>query len=80
MNVMFGILAAIFAVLLVLSIRKNSKIYALLRKSEQKISRLQSDNEKLKTALKFGIEALQSDKQEKLNLKIQNARLKRGKL
>lgn len=80
MNVIFGILAAIFAVLLVLSIRKNSKIYALLRKSEQKISRLQSDNEKLKTALKFGIEALQSDKQEKLNLKIQNARLKRGKL
>jgi len=80
MNVMFGILAAIFAVLLVLSIRKNSKIYALLRKSEQKISKLQSDNEKLKTALKFGIEALQSDKQEKLNLKIQNARLKRGKL
>lgn len=80
MNVMFGILAAIFAVLLVLSIRKNSKIYALLRKSEQKISKLQSDNEKLKTALRFGIEALQSDKQEKLNLKIQNARLKRGKL
>ena len=80
MNVIFGILAAIFAALLVLSIRKNSKIYALLRKSEQKISKLQSDNEKLKTALKFGIEALQSDKQEKLNLKIQNARLKRGKL
>lgn len=80
MNVIFGILAAIFAVLLVLSIRKNSKIYALLRKSEQKISKLQSDNEKLKTALRFGIEALQSDKQEKLNLKIQNARLKRGKL
>ena len=80
MNVMFGILAAIFAVLLVLSIRKNSKIYALLRKSEQKISKLQSDNEKLKTVLRFGIEALQSDKQEKLNLKIQNARLKRGKL
>ena len=80
MNVIFGILAAIFAALLVLSIRKNSKIYALLRKSEQKISRLQSDNEKLKTALRFGIEALQSDKQEKLNLKIQNARLKRGKL
>ena len=80
MNMMFGILAAIFAVLLVLSIRKNSKIYALLRKSEQKISKLQSDNEKLKTALKFGIEALQSDKQEKLNLKIQNAKLKRGKL
>ena len=80
MSVIFGILAAIFAVLLVLSIRKNSKIYALLRKSEQKILKLQSDNEKLKTALKFGIEALQSDKQEKLNLKIQNARLKRGKL
>ena len=80
MSVIFGILAAIFAVLLVLSIRKNSKIYALLRKSEQKISKLQSDNEKLKTALRFGIEALQSDKQEKLNLKIQNARLKRGKL
>ena len=80
MNLIFGILAAIFAVLLVLSIRKNSKIYALLRKSEQKISKLQSDNEKLKTALRFGIEALQSDKQEKLNLKIQNARLKRGKL
>lgn len=80
MNVIFGILAAIFAALLVLSIRKNSKIYALLRKSEQKISKLQSDNEKLKTALRFGIEALQSDKQEKLNLKIQNARLKRGKL
>ena len=80
MNVILGILAAIFAVLLVLSIRKNSKIYALLRKSEQKISKLQSDNEKLKTALRFGIEALQSDKQEKLNLKIQNARLKRGKL
>ena len=80
MNVIFGILAAIFAVLLVLSIRKNSKIYALLRKSEQKISKLQSDNEKLKTALRFGIEALQSDKQEKLNLKIQNSRLKRGKL
>ena len=80
MNLIFGILAAIFAVLLVFSIRKNSKIYALLRKSEQKISKLQSDNEKLKTALRFGIEALQSDKQEKLNLKIQNARLKRGKL
>ncbi len=80
MNLIFGILAAIFAVLLVLSIRKNSKIYALLRKSEQKISKLQSDNEKLKTALRFGIEALQSDKQEKLNLKIQNAKLKRGKL
>ena len=80
MNVISGILAAIFAVLLVLSIRKNSKIYSLLRKSEQKISKLQSDNEKLKTALKFGIEALQNDKQEKLNLKIQNARLKRGKL
>lgn len=80
MNVIFGILAAIFAALLVLSIRKNSKIYALLRKSEQKISKLQSDNEKLKTALRFGIEALQSDKQEKLNLKIQNVRLKRGKL
>ena len=80
MNVILGILAAIFVVLLVLSIRKNSKIYALLRKSEQKISKLQSDNEKLKTALRFGIEALQSDKQEKLNLKIQNARLKRGKL
>ena len=80
MNVIFGILTVIFAALLALSIRKNSKIYALLRKSEQKISRLQSDNEKLKTALKFGIEALQSDKQEKLNLKIQNARLKRGKL
>lgn len=80
MNVIFGILAAIFAALLVLSIRKNSKIYALLRKSEQKISKLQSDNKKLKTALRFGIEALQSDEQEKLNLKIQNARLKRGKL
>ena len=80
MNLIFGILVAIFAVLLVLSIRKNSKIYALLRKSEQKISKLQSDNEKLKTALRFGIEALQSDKQEKLNLKIQNAKLKRGKL
>ena len=80
MNVIFGILAAIFAVLLVLSIRKNFKIYSLLRKSEQKISKLQRDNEKLKTALRFGIEALQSDKQEKLNLKIQNARLKRGKL
>ena len=55
MNVIFGILAAIFAVLLVLSIRKNFKIYSLLRKSEQKISKLQSDNEKLKTALRFGI-------------------------
>jgi len=73
-------ITSVIAVLLVLSIRKNSKIYALLRKSEQKISKLQSDNEKLKTALRFGIEALQSDKQEKLNLKIQNARLKRGKL
>ena len=62
MNVIFGILAAIFAVLLVLSIRKNFKIYSLLRKSEQKISKLQSDNKKLKTALRFGIEALQSDK------------------
>ena len=80
MSVVLGVLALFFAALLILSIRKNSKIYALLRKSEQKISKLQSDNEKLKTALKFGIEALQSDKQEKLNLKIQNARLKRGKL
>ena len=80
MNVMFGILAAIFAVLLVLSIRKNSKIYALLRKSEQKISKLKSDNEKLKTALRFGIEALQNEESENCSLKIQNARLKRGKL
>ena len=80
MNVIFGILAAIFAVLLVLSIRKNSKIYALLRKSEQKISKLKSDNEKLKTALRFGIEALQNEESENCSLKIQNARLKRGKL
>ena len=80
MNVIFGILAAIFAALLVLSIRKNSKIYALLRKSEQKISKLQSDNEKLKTALRFGIEALQNEESENCSLKIQNARLKRGKL
>ena len=80
MNLIFGILAAIFAVLLVLSIRKNSKIYALLRKSEQKISKLKSDNEKLKTALRFGIEALQNEESENCSLKIQNARLKRGKL
>ena len=80
MSVVLGVLALFFATLLILSIRKNSKIYSLLRKSEQKILKLQSDNEKLKIALKFGIEALQSDKQEKLNLKIQNARLKRGKL
>ena len=80
MNVIFVILAAIFAVLLVLSIRKNSKIYALLRKSEERISKLKSDNEKLKTALRFGIEALQNEESENCSLKIQNARLKRGKL
>ena len=80
MSVALGILALFFAALLILSIRKNSKIYALLRKSEQKISKLKSDNEKLKTALRFGIEALQNEESENCSLKIQNARLKRGKL
>ena len=80
MSVALGVLALLFAVLLILSIRKNSKIYALLRKSEQQISKLKSDNEKLKTALRFGIEALQNEESENCSLKIQNARLKRGKL
>ena len=80
MSVALGVLALFFAALLILSIRKNSKIYDLLRKSEQKISKLKSDNEKLKTALRFGIEALQNEESENCSLKIQNARLKRGKL
>ena len=80
MSVVLGVLALFFAALLILSIRKNSKIYALLRKSEQKSSKLKSDNEKLKTALRFGIEALQNEESENCSLKIQNARLKRGKL
>ena len=73
MSVVLGVLALFFAALLILSIRKNSKIYALLRKSEERIS-------KLKTALRFGIEALQNEESENCSLKIQNARLKRGKL
>ena len=80
MSVALGVLALLFAVLLILSIRKNSKIYALLRKSEERILKLKSDNEKLKTALRFGIEALQNEESENCSLKIQNARLKRGKL
>ncbi len=80
MSVVLGVLALFFAALLILSIRKNSKIYALLRKSEEKILKLKSDNEKLKTALRFGIEALQNEESENCSLKIQNARLKRGKL
>ena len=80
MSVVLGVLALFFAALLILSIRKNSKIYALLRKSEERILKLKSDNEKLKTALRFGIEALQNEESEKCSLKIQNARLKRGKL
>ncbi|WP_297880423.1 hypothetical protein [uncultured Campylobacter sp.] len=80
MSVALGVLALFFAALLILSIRKNSKIYALLRKSEEKILKLKSDNEKLKTALRFGIEALQNEESENCSLKIQNARLKRGKL
>ncbi|WP_297960750.1 hypothetical protein [uncultured Campylobacter sp.] len=80
MSIALGVLALFFAALLILSIRKNSKIYALLRKSEEKILKLKSDNEKLKTALRFGIEALQNEESENCSLKIQNARLKRGKL
>lgn len=80
MSVALGVLALFFAALLILSIRKNSKIYTLLRKSEERISKLKSDNEKLKTALRFGIEALQNEESENCSLKIQNARLKRGKL
>nr|WP_314217427.1 hypothetical protein [uncultured Campylobacter sp.] len=80
MSVVLGVLALFFAALLILSIRKNSKIYALLRKSEERILKLKSDNEKLKTALRFGIEALQNEESENCSLKIQNARLKRGKL
>ena len=80
MSVALGVLALFFAALLILSIRKNSKIYALLRKREERISKLKSDNEKLKTALRFGIEALQNEESENCSLKIQNARLKRGKL
>ena len=80
MSVVLGFLALFFAALLILSIRKNSKIYALLRKSEERILKLKSDNEKLKTALRFGIEALQNEESENCSLKIQNARLKRGKL
>ncbi len=80
MSIALGVLALFFAVLLILSIRKNSKIYALLRKSEERILKLKSDNEKLKTALRFGIEALQNEESENCSLKIQNARLKRGKL
>lgn len=80
MSVALGVLALFFAALLILSIRKNSKIYALLRKSEERILKLKSDNEKLKTALRFGIEALQNEESENCSLKIQNARLKRGKL
>ena len=75
MSVALGVLALFFAALLILS-----KIYALLRKSEERISKLKSDNEKLKTALRFGIEALQNEESENCSLKIQNARLKRGKL
>ena len=80
MSVVLGVLALFFAALLILSIRKNSKIYALLCKSEERILKLKSDNEKLKTALRFGIEALQNEESENCSLKIQNARLKRGKL
>ena len=80
MSIALGVLALFFAVLLIFSIRKNSKIYALLRKNEERISKLKSDNEKLKTALRFGIEALQNEESENCSLKIQNARLKRGKL
>lgn len=80
MSVVLGVLALFFAALLILSIRKNSKIYALLRKSEERILKLKSDDEKLKTALRFGIEALQNEESENCSLKIQNARLKRGKL
>ena len=61
MSVALGVLALFFAALLILSIRKNSKIYTLLRKSEERISKLKSDNEKLKTALRFGIEARQHE-------------------
>ena len=77
MSVALGVLALFFATLLILSIRKNSKIYALLRKSEERILKLKSDNEKLKTALRFGIEALQNEESENCSLKIQNARLKK---
>ncbi|MBS6152138.1 MAG: hypothetical protein KH703_01790 [Campylobacter gracilis] len=77
MSVALGVLALFFAALLILSIRKNSKIYALLRKSEERILKLKSDNEKLKTALRFGIEALQNEESENCSLKIQNARLKK---
>ena len=73
MSVALGVLALFFAALLILSIRKNSKIYALLRKSEERIS-------KLKTSLRFGIKALQNEESENCSLKIKNARLKRGKL
>ncbi|MDA3047560.1 hypothetical protein [Campylobacter sp. JMF_08 NE1] len=75
MIVVFEILSFVLAVLLVLSIRKNMKIYDKLAKCEDEISKLKENQEKLKSALELGIQALQSDEAEKLNLRLQNAKL-----
>ncbi|MDA3043580.1 hypothetical protein OFO01_03640 [Campylobacter sp. JMF_01 NE2] len=75
MIVVFEILSFVLAVLLVLSIRKNMKIYDKLAKCEDEISKLKENQEKLKSALELSIQALQSDEAEKLNLRLQNAKL-----
>ncbi|MDA3046531.1 hypothetical protein OFO10_05110 [Campylobacter sp. VBCF_06 NA8] len=75
MIVVFEILSFVLAVLLVLSIRKNIKIYDKLAKCEDEISKLKENQEKLKSALELSIQALQSDEAEKLNLRLQNAKL-----
>ncbi|MDA3062513.1 MULTISPECIES: hypothetical protein [unclassified Campylobacter] len=79
MIVVFEILSFVLAVLLVLSIRKNIKIYDKLAKCEDEISKLKENQEKLKSALELSIQALQSDEAEKLNLRLQNAKLLKDK-
>ncbi|MBP3224016.1 MAG: hypothetical protein J6M14_01770 [Campylobacter sp.] len=79
MIVVFEILSFVLAVLLVLSIRKNMKIYDKLAKCEDEISKLKENQEKLKSALELSIQALQSDEAEKLNLRLQNAKLLKDK-
>ena len=79
MIVVFEILAFVLALLLILSIRKNMKIYAELEKKKDEISKLKANQETLKSALQKSIEALEEDRAHNLNLRLQNAKLLKEK-
>ena len=79
MIVVFEILTFVLALLLILSIRKNMKIYAKLEKYEDEISKLKADQETLKSALQKSIDALEEDRAQNLNLRLQNAKLLKEK-